>query len=861
MGISGLLQFIKEASEPVNVKKYKGQTAAVDTYCWLHKGAFSCAEKLAKGEPTDQYVTYCMKLVDMLLTHGIKPILVFDGRNLPSKKDVEKARRERREANLRQGRQLLREGKVSEARDCFTRCVDITPAMAHDVIKAARGRGVDCVVAPYEADAQLAYLNKRGIAQVVITEDSDLLAFGCTKVLLKMDRFGNGLEIAQSCLGKCKSLGDVFTEEKFRYMCILSGCDYLASIHGIGLGKACKLLKMANNPDITKVIKKMGQYLNMSVTVSDEYIEGFIKANNTFLYQLVFDPLSRRLVPLNPYPEEINPQSLSYAGPNMGDQAALQIALGNVDVNSMKKIDDYNPDITQPVKPRSRSWTDARVQQAPCELSIWSREYNPAGNTRLLSQPSEPRSPETLSTRGKEKVISTQPLKLPTRQAQVKRPRAESSMSEEVLLGQYSCSDTKKPRREAGTPPAGSSMGAGERASGPASQHRARNRFATVLQRRNQEEGPAEEQGLCSRFFCTTSSSVEPEAKQESPVKSHEPVPEVLYVSGQHSETSDVLTSTDTEFQGKGSSRAAGETTPLGCQSPCTSSRGSGVFGWSGSLGEKPKNLTSGGLVALQQFQRMKESFSWSAPRRKPSALSGSLPDKENRPGLENGEPRDSGESGYFSQPSRTSRGESTLPDKENRPGSEEREPTDSQESGYFSQSSRPFRNEKDREPRDLQESAYFSQTSRTSRRESITSQTRLRDNQDSETGSQESDSSDGVNRSPVKDKNTCTLIKAKVSGLSRASAGGRGAAGKLRARAPARASGLRKRGSTNDENRPGLQATISDMWKNFGFRAEKDRRRPCRKGEPMSPVKDNVQSPAPESGQDIYGTPALPSV
>ena len=38
-------------------------------------------------------------------------------------------------------------------------------------------------MAPYEADAQLAYLNKAGIVQAVITEDSDLLAFGCKKVL------------------------------------------------------------------------------------------------------------------------------------------------------------------------------------------------------------------------------------------------------------------------------------------------------------------------------------------------------------------------------------------------------------------------------------------------------------------------------------------------------------------------------------------------------------------------------------------------------------------------------------------------------------------------------------------------------
>lgn len=41
----------------------------------------------------------------------------------------------RRTANLQRGRQLLREGKVSEARECFTRSVSITPAMAHRLIK------------------------------------------------------------------------------------------------------------------------------------------------------------------------------------------------------------------------------------------------------------------------------------------------------------------------------------------------------------------------------------------------------------------------------------------------------------------------------------------------------------------------------------------------------------------------------------------------------------------------------------------------------------------------------------------------------------------------------------------------------
>uniref|UniRef100_A0A3B3SAK7 Exonuclease 1 n=1 Tax=Paramormyrops kingsleyae TaxID=1676925 RepID=A0A3B3SAK7_9TELE len=343
MGISGLLPFIKDASEAISVRKYKGQTVAVDTYCWLHKGAFSCADKLAKGEPTDRYVTYCMKYVDMLLTFGVKPILVFDGCNLPSKEEVEKSRREHRQANLQKGKQLLREGRLTEAAECFTRCIAITHDMARDVIKAARARDVDCVVAPYEADAQLAFLNKAGIAQAVITEDSDLLAFGCKNVIVKMDKNGNGLEIDQKNLGRCPSLGDMFTEEKFRYMCILSGCDYLPSIYGIGLSKACKLIKMARNPDILKVIRKMGQYLKMDIRVPDEYVEGFVKANNTFLYQLVFDPRSRKVVPLNPYPDNIDPASLSYAGRNIGDEKGLQLALGNLDLFTMEVIDDFNP--------------------------------------------------------------------------------------------------------------------------------------------------------------------------------------------------------------------------------------------------------------------------------------------------------------------------------------------------------------------------------------------------------------------------------------------------------------------------------------------------------------------------------------
>lgn len=101
-----------------------------------------------------------------------------------------------------------------------------------------------------------------------------------------MDKQGNGLEISQCHLGRCRSLGDVFTEEKFRYMCILSGCDYLPSLYGIGLGKACKLLRMANNPDILTVSyisTLIHQYHHVSVS---PYI-------NILIYQYRYASVSR----------------------------------------------------------------------------------------------------------------------------------------------------------------------------------------------------------------------------------------------------------------------------------------------------------------------------------------------------------------------------------------------------------------------------------------------------------------------------------------------------------------------------------------------------------------------------------------
>ncbi|KAL4237979.1 Rad2 nuclease [Mactra antiquata] len=377
MGIQGLLPFLKKIHNPVNVSKFSGCTVAIDAYCWLHKGAFSCAEKLALGEKTDQYVYYCMKFINMLLAKNIKPVMVFDGCHLPSKKNVEKSRREKRELNKKKAAQFLREGKRAEARECLQRCIDISPDMALELMNACRNNGVDCIVAPYEADAQLAYLNKIGIADVIITEDSDLLLFGCEKVLFKMDHAGNGILIEKQRLNEVTDIQTShYSFERFRYMCILSGCDYLQSLPGIGLARANKVFKTARQGEITLLLKKLSTYLKSNITVPQEYIDGFVAADNTFLYQLVFDPLQRKLIPLNPYPDDINPDELSYAGSRIHDDKALQIALGNVNIYTGEMFADFDPDTFVP----------KYVKKKPdmlCMLSIWNPNYRVKSKTVL----------------------------------------------------------------------------------------------------------------------------------------------------------------------------------------------------------------------------------------------------------------------------------------------------------------------------------------------------------------------------------------------------------------------------------------------------------------------------------------------
>ena len=55
MGVSNLLPALRDITRPVHVSEYRGRAVAVDAYCWLHRGSYSCAREMCEGLPTDGY--------------------------------------------------------------------------------------------------------------------------------------------------------------------------------------------------------------------------------------------------------------------------------------------------------------------------------------------------------------------------------------------------------------------------------------------------------------------------------------------------------------------------------------------------------------------------------------------------------------------------------------------------------------------------------------------------------------------------------------------------------------------------------------------------------------------------------------
>ncbi|KAK4436901.1 Exonuclease 1 [Sesamum alatum] len=378
MGINNLLKFMKPYVESVHIKKYAGRRVGIDAYSWLHKGAYSCSMEL------------CLDL------EGDKKYQFL----------------KRRKANRDMAMEKLKDGDANAASELFQRAVSVTPLMAHQLIQILRSENIEFVVAPYEADAQLAHLAgleaEEGGVVAVISEDSDLLAYGCPAIVFKMDRFGNGEEIMLdkvfNAVGRVPSFKN-FDRELFTGMCVLAGCDFLPSVPGVGIAKAYNLVaKYRNLARVLSVLK-----FEKGKVMPEDYHTAFKEAVAVFQHARVYDRVSKQLKPLKTLPPELlqcPSEELDFLGPDLSPSLAIAIAEGNLDPCTMHAFDYFHQPGNHSANRLSRQEEPTESTEEGC-FTTFSFDKTPRkrirGNTPLDSMTNglEERKPKVI----KEEVL------------------------------------------------------------------------------------------------------------------------------------------------------------------------------------------------------------------------------------------------------------------------------------------------------------------------------------------------------------------------------------------------------------------------------------------------------------------------
>lgn len=350
MGIPNLLRILKQISTRQSLSSYKGKKAGIDGYTWLHRSLYCIGEGILQN-PLDitKCINYFTKKLQLLLKNEITPIFIFDGDKLPMKINEEDKREIKRKEYEKEADNLLKMNNIYGAIYKKIESFDVTPEFAYEFMKVLKNYNIEYYVAPYEADAQLAYLSNINYIDFIITEDSDLLAYGCKCVLFKLGTLKNepidvGEEILWDNIKNSKEIKfKNFSKDKFLSFCILCGCDYL-KITGVGPKLSNEALNKFDDYN-----KFLGYVFNKNCIQGSiiETIKKYEKTFLTFRYQVVYCPKDKKMKYFNDINEQCYPfldkykNDLSFLGIVDFDNIDEYIH-GEINPITKKEIDENN---------------------------------------------------------------------------------------------------------------------------------------------------------------------------------------------------------------------------------------------------------------------------------------------------------------------------------------------------------------------------------------------------------------------------------------------------------------------------------------------------------------------------------------
>ena len=257
MGISGLKKIIKQYSNgslsEININTLANTKFAIDSSILLYKFRYIY--------PGDNFhILGFLNIITHLINNNITPVFVFDGKPPDAKKETIDKRiflKNKTNDRIKILKDLIGDFGEEFIDDSGTESSEmlllskelkkleknnliVSKTHSNEVIELLKRIGVPFFKAIGEAEEYCAFLQKNGIVDYVLSEDTDSLTFGATKVLFSVPKEKNNYLLCDSKI----LLKDLeLTEDEFIDFCILSGCDYTCTIPKIGPVSALKIIK------------------------------------------------------------------------------------------------------------------------------------------------------------------------------------------------------------------------------------------------------------------------------------------------------------------------------------------------------------------------------------------------------------------------------------------------------------------------------------------------------------------------------------------------------------------------------------------------------------------------------------------
>ena len=305
MGIRDLLSLYKTLLTKENLSNFRGKTCAIDMMVWLYKGMYA-----VNNNPNikDIYLNFPLKMLTILKENGINCIAVFDGNILPAKLKEIQERINCKIANNILASKLREEGDIVKSNAVNNRSLNVTQVHINTLIFLLKKLNFKIIVAPYESDAQIAYLYHTNQIDFAITEDSDLIPYGVKRIAFKLNENGdfeylnlNIKELSQEIITNLNEEGKFvlqLSQLKLVQFCVMLGCDYIKSIKGLGMKTLIKLFKeMDSFENIVKAVASYGMKYRFEEQNGNAmlYLSQAKEACSVFYYQIVYDNINKKL--------------------------------------------------------------------------------------------------------------------------------------------------------------------------------------------------------------------------------------------------------------------------------------------------------------------------------------------------------------------------------------------------------------------------------------------------------------------------------------------------------------------------------------------------------------------------------------